>query len=77
MYVIREVAPYSRYAPFAKVRVRGLTMGIYAADQQPYSVEEGEREQSAAQLWHTVEEAQCYLRAIQRVNGTERKEYEG
>ena len=32
MYVIREVAPYSRYAPFAKVRVRGLAMGIYAAD---------------------------------------------
>ena len=77
MYVIREVAPYSRYAPFAKVRVRGLTMGIYAADQQPHSVEEGEREQSAAQLWPTVEKAQCYLRAMQRVNGTERKEYEG
>lgn len=73
MYVIREVAPYSRYAPFATVRVRGMTMGIYATDQQPYFVEEGELEQSVAQLWSTVEEAQHYLREMQRVNGTERK----
>jgi hypothetical protein len=32
MYVIREVAPYSRYAPFATLKVRGMTMGIYATD---------------------------------------------
>ena len=58
MYVIREVAPYSRYAPFATVRVRGMTMGIYATDCVPYSVEESELAQSVARIWPTVEEAQ-------------------
>ena len=77
MYVIREVAPYSRYAPLATVKVRGMTMGIYATDQQPYSVEEKERERSVAQLWLTIEEAQQYLREMQRINGTERLPHEG
>ena len=77
MYVIREMAPYSRYAPFATVRVRGMTMGIYATDQQPYSVDESDLEQSVAQLWPTIEEAQSYLRTMQRMNGTERKPNEG
>lgn len=77
MYVIRELVPYSRYAPLATVRVRGMTMGIYATDQQPYSFDMGELEQSVAQLWDTVEEAQQYLREMQRINGTERKPHEG
>ena len=77
MYVIREVVPYSRYAPFATLKVRGMTMGIYATDQQPYSFEASDLEQSVAQLWPTIEEAQCYLRDMQRLNGTERKQNEG
>lgn len=77
MYVIREVAPYSRYAPFATLKVRGINMGIYATDQQPYSVEENEREQSVAQLWYTIDEPLQFLREMRRLNGTERKSNEG
>ena len=77
MYVIREVAPYSRYAPFATLKVRGMTMGIYATDQQPYSIDESELEQSVAQLWYTIDKPLQFLREMRRLNGTERKPNEG
>ena len=74
MYVIREFEPYSRYAPLSRVKVHGIIMGVYPEDAQPYSLDESEFEASVIKKWESADDAHAYLRWMQRVNGSDRKE---
>ena len=74
MYVIREFEQFSRYAPLSRVKVHGIIMAVYPENAQPYSLDESEFEASITKKWETVEDACAYLRWMQRVNGSDRKE---
>ena len=71
MYVIREVDEFSKWAPLSRIKVRGVLLGIYWADKQPYEWEESESLQSVIKHWDTLEEAQDFLKMLQRMNGVE------
>lgn len=71
MYVIREYEPYSKYAPLSCTKVHGITMGVYLENEQPYSIEDSDYVLSIIKKWDTLEEAQQFLRTVQRINGVE------
>ena len=71
MYVIREVELYSRYAPLSCAKVHGIIMGVYLEDEQPYALDEGELELALVHKWTSAQEAQQFLRQMQRINGVE------
>lgn len=71
MYVIREVEPYSRNQPISRAKIKGIVFGIYLTNEQPYEWETSEKFKSIIKYWDTLEEAQDFLRLLQRMNGVD------